>query len=76
MRREARLISLKRLQFTIRLGKIAVCGRRLSAPADLGPLKLISHPIEMVGQFLDFICRFYVNTVAEIARLQLPGTDL
>jgi hypothetical protein len=30
----------------------------------------------MVGQLLDFICRFYVNTVAEIARLQLPGTNL
>ena len=67
---------LERFQLADRLCKIARAFGDFLLQPSVGPLQLVCHAVEMVGEIRDLILRLHFDAMAEIARLQLLGTDL
>ena len=67
---------LERLQFADRLSKVSrPLGDLLLEPA-VGPLQLVRHTIEMIGEIGNLVLGLHLDAMAELARLQLLGADL
>ena len=67
---------LERFQLADRLCKIARAFGDFLLQPSVGPLQLVCHAVEMVGEIRDLILRLHFDAMAELARLQLLGTDL